>query len=166
MHDGCTEAISRLWIHAEVSPHGWPCDWDSRQRQEMVGLRHAEAGCLTSPWGVCTCPMSIEDSAGADARQQMLAHTMRDVSGGLGATRLAFGMIVTHPNEWVHGCVQKAWSGHRNAVISGKPGLGDKPAVQAGQRLVSLGPRDVSKGPDMPLGSWDAGNASQVEDQG
>ena len=96
----------------------------------------------------------------------MLAHTMRDISGGLGATWPAFGVIVTHTNKWVHGGVQKAWSGRGNAVTSGKPGLGDEPAVQAGQRLVSLGPRDVSKGPDMPLGSWDAGNASQVEDQG
>ena len=110
--------------------------------------------------------MSIEDSAGADARQRMLMHTMRDVSGGLGATRPAFGMIFMHPNEWVHGCVQKVQSGRRNAVTGGKPGLGDEPAVQAGHGLVSLGPRDVSKGLDMPLGSWDMGNASWVGDWG
>ena len=110
--------------------------------------------------------MSIEESAGADARQRMLAHTLCDVSGGLGATQPAFGMIVTHPNEWVHGGVQKVWSSHGNAVTSGKPGLDDEPAVQAGQRLVSLGPRDVSKGPDTPLESWDTGNTSRVENQG
>ena len=120
--------------------------------------------CLCVSWGVCTCPMSIEFSAGADARQRMLAHTMCNVSGGLGATWPAFGVIVTHPNKWVHGSVQKAQSGRGNAVTSGK--LGDEPAVQAGQGLVSLGPRDVSEGPDMPLGLWDAGNASRVEDQG
>ena len=91
---------------------------------------------------------------------------MRDVSGSLKATWPVFGMIVTHPNEWVHGSVQKAWSGRRNTVTSGKPGLGDEPAVQAGQGLVSLGPRDVSEGPDMPLGSWDVGSASWVDDQG
>ena len=121
---------------------------------------------LCVSWGMCTCPMSIEDSAGADARQWMLTHTMCNISGGLGATRPAFGMIVMHPNEWVHGSVQKAQSGHGNTVTSGKLGLADEPAVQAGQRLVSLGPRDVSEGPDTPLGSWDAGNASQVEDWG
>ena len=96
----------------------------------------------------------------------MLAHTMRNVSGSLKATWPVFGVIVVHPNEWVRGCVQQARSGHRNAVTSGKPGLGDKPAVQAGQRLVSLGPRDVSEGLDTPLGSWDAGYASQVDDRG
>ena len=96
----------------------------------------------------------------------MLVHTMRNVSGGIGATQPAFGMIVTHPNEWVHGGVQKAWSGCRNMVTSGKLGLGDEPVVQAGQGLVSLGPRDISEGPDMPLGSWDVGNASWVEDWG
>ena len=117
-------------------------------------------------WGVCTCPMSIEDSAGADARQRMLAHTMRDVSGGLGATRLVFGVIVMHPNKWMHGGVQKAWSGHGNTATSGKPGLGDKPTVQAGQGMVSLGPRDISKGLDRPWGLWDVGNASRVEDRG
>ena len=93
----------------------------------------------------------------------MLAHTMHDVSGGLGATWPAFGVIVTHPNKWVHGCMQKARSGRRNTVTGGKPGLGDEPVVQAGQGLVSLGPRDISEGPDMPLGLWDTGNASQVE---
>ena len=121
---------------------------------------------LLVSWGVCTCPISIEDSTRADARQRMLVHTMRDVSGGLGATWPAFSVIVMHPNEWVHGGVQKARSGCRNTVTSGKLGLGDAPAVQAGQRLVSLGPRDVSKGWDMPLGSWDVGNVSQVEDRG
>ena len=82
---------------------------------------------------MCTCPMSIEDSAGADARQRMLTHTMRDVSGGLGATQPAFSVIVMHPNEWVHGSVQKARSGSGNVVTSGKLGLGDEPVVQAGQ---------------------------------
>ena len=96
----------------------------------------------------------------------MLTHTMHDTSGGLGATWPVFSVIVTHPFIWVHGSVQKAWSGRGNAVTSGKPGLGDEPVVQAGQRLVSLGPRDVSKGLDTPLGSWDAGNASRVEDWG
>ena len=110
--------------------------------------------------------MSIEDSAGADARQQMLAHTMHNVSGGLGATRPALGVIVMHPNEWVHGCMQRAQSGCGNVVTSGKLGLGDEPTVQAGQGLVSLGPRDISDGPDMPLESWDMGNASWVEDWG
>ena len=83
-------------------------------------------------WGMCTCPMSIEDSAGADAQQWMLTHTMHDISGGLGATQPAFSVIVMHPNEWVHGGVQKARSGRGNTVTSGKPGLGDEPAVQAG----------------------------------
>ena len=89
----------------------------------------------------------------------MLAHTMCDVSGSLKATWLVFGVIVAHPNEWVRGCVQQARSGCGNAVTSGKPGLGDEPAVQAGQRLVSLGPGAVSEGPDTPLGSWNAVNA-------
>ena len=129
-------------------------------------MQRQAALCLRVSWGVCTCPMSIEDSAGADARQRMLAHTMCDVSGGLGATWPVFGVVITHPNEWVHGGVQKAWSGCRNVVTSGKPGLGDKPAVQAGQGMVSLGPRDISEGPDTPLGSWDVGNASRVEDRG
>ena len=88
-------------------------------------MQRRAASCLLVPWGMCTCPMSIEDSTGADARWQMLAHTMRDVSGGLGATQLAFGVIVTYPNEWVCGCVQQAQSGCGNAVTSGKPGLGD-----------------------------------------
>ena len=109
--------------------------------------------------GMCTCPMSIEDSARADARRQMLGHTLRDISGSLRATWPAFSMIVMHPNKWVCGCVQQAQSGCRNTVTSGKQGLGDKPVVQAGQRLVSLGPRDVSEGPDMPLGLWNVGNA-------
>ena len=91
---------------------------------------------------------------------------MRDVSGSLRATWPVFGMIVAHPNEWVRGCVQQARSGRGNAVTSGKPGLGDEPAVQAGQGLVSLGPRGISEGLDTPLGSWDAGNASQVDDWG
>ena len=91
------------------------------------------ASCLLVSWGMCTCPMSIEDSAGADARRRMLMHTMHDVSGSLRATWPAFGVIVTHPNEWVHDGVQKAQSGHGNVVTSGKPGLGDEPAVQAGQ---------------------------------
>ena len=129
-------------------------------------MQRQAASRLLVLWGVCTCPMSIEDSTGANAQQRMLAHTMRDISGGLGATRPAFGVIVTHPNEWVHGGVQKARSGCGNAVTNGKPGLGDEPTVQVGQRLVSLGPRDVSEGPDMPLGSWDAENVSRVEDQG
>ena len=110
--------------------------------------------------------MSIEDSAGADAQQWMLVHTMRNVSGGLGATWPVFSMIFTHPNEWVHGCMQKARSGCRNTVTSGEPGLGDEPTVQAGQGLVSLGPRDVCEGPDMPLGLWNMGNASRVGDRG
>jgi hypothetical protein len=110
--------------------------------------------------------MSIEDSAGADARRRMLAHTMHNVSGSLKATWPVFGLIVAHPNEWVRGCVQQARSGRGNTVTSGKPGLGDKPVVQAGQRLVSLGPRDVSEGPDTPLGSWGARTASRVGDQG
>ena len=62
--------------------------------------------------------------------------------------------------------MQKAQSGSGNAVTSGKPRLGDKPTVQAGQRLVSLGPRDISEGLDMPLGLWDMGNVSRVEDWG
>ena len=129
-------------------------------------MQRRAASRLLVSWGVCTCPMSIEDSAGADARRGMLAHTMCDISGSLKATWPVFGVIVAHPNEWVRGCVQQARSGRRNAVTSGKPGLGDEPAVQAGQGLVSLGPRDVSEGPDTPLGSWDAGYASQVDDRG
>ena len=80
--------------------------------------------------GMCTCPMSIEDSAGADARWRMLAHTMHDVSGSLRATWQALAVIVVHPNEWVRGCVQQAQSGHGNVVTSGKPGLDDEPVVQ------------------------------------
>ena len=96
----------------------------------------------------------------------MLVHTMRDISGSLKATWPVFSVIVAHPNKWVCDCMQQARSGRGNAVTSGKLGLGDEPAVQAGQGLVSLGPRDVSEGPDTPLGSWDAGYASQVDDWG
>ena len=129
-------------------------------------MQRQAASCLFVSWGMCTCPMSIADSTRANARWWMLVHTMCDVSGGLEATWPVFSMIVMHPNKWVRGCVQRAQSGRGNTVTSGKLGLGDEPVVQASQRLVSLGPRDIYKGPDMPLGSWDVGNASQVEAQG